>query len=274
MSFGIVAGAAATYFGATAGTAALIGAGAGALGSGLLGSSSARQASSAQSDSAAQATEAASANADKQIALQREIFNQNRTDQAPFREAGVQANNRLAEMMRGGQFEKRFTTADMNADPVYQSGLQFGLDQGTQGINRQAAAGGNMLSGATLKALTRFGSDYGSQRAGEAYSRFNNDQSAQYNRFAGLSGAGQQATNQVGQAGQNFATGATNAMANFGNAQGNNITGAGNARASGYIASNNSWQNALNQGVSAYNNRDRTPQDPFNGTGMWSSYAN
>ena len=138
---------------------------------------------------------------------------------------------------------RKFSAADMAADPVYNSGLQFGLDQGTQGINRQAAANGSYLSGATLKALTRFGNDYGSTKANESYNRYNNDINSQYNKLAGLSGAGMQATNQIGNATQNLSN-------NLASSQ----QGVGNARASGYIANGNTWQNALNSGVSTLKN--------------------
>jgi hypothetical protein len=156
-----------------------------------------------------------------------------------------------------GSLTRRFSASDMAADPVYNSGLQFGLDQGTQGINRQAAAGGSMLSGATLKALTRFGNDYGSTKANESYNRFNTDQNSQYNKLAGLSGAGQQATNQVSAAGQNMA---------------NNISqsqqGVGNARGSAYLSQGNAWQNALNGGVSALRNGMGGGNSLYGGSGM------
>lgn len=199
----------------------------------LLGASASRSAASQQADAAAQSDQ-----------TQRAQYDQTRADNAPFREVGLEANNKLADLMRSGQFGRRFTTADMNADPVYQNGLQFGLDQGTQGINRQAAAGGSFLSGATLKALTRFGNDYGSTKANESYNRFNADQNAGYNKLAGLSGAGQQANSQVGGAGMNMA-----------NQIGQSQQGAGNARASGYIGESNAWQNGLNGAMSAWNNR-------------------
>ena len=195
------------------------------------------------SDAAGNAADAQSASAAQSDATQRYQYDTTRADNAPFRETGLQANNQLASLMNSGQFSRKFTTADMNADPVYQSGLQFGLSEGTKGINRQAAAGGSMLSGATLKALTRFGNDYGSTKANESYNRFNTDQNSQYNKLAGLSGAGQQATNQVSAAGQNMA---------------NNISasqqGVGNARGSAYLSQGNSWQNAINGGVSAFKN--------------------
>lgn len=142
---------------------------------------------------------------------------------------------------RYGSLTRNFTMADRDADPVYQSGLQFGLDEGTKGINRQAAAGGSMLSGATLKALTRFGTDYGSTKANESYNRFNTNNNQQYNRLAGLSGAGQQATNQVSSAGQNAA-----------NQMSQNQIGAGNARASGYVGASNAWSGALGQAANGF----------------------
>ncbi|HQT19417.1 hypothetical protein [Acidovorax sp.] len=190
---------------------------------------------------AGDAADAQSASASQSDATQRYMYDTTRADNAPFRETGLAANNQLADLMNSGQFGRRFTQADLNADPVYQNGLQFGLNEGTKGINRQAAAGGSMLSGATLKALTRFGNDYGSTKANESYNRFNNDQNSQYNKLAGLSGAGQQATNQISASGQNMA---------------NNISasqiGAGNARASGYVGQANAWTGAIGQGLNAY----------------------
>jgi hypothetical protein len=107
---------------------------------------------------------------------------------------------------------------------VYQSGLQFGLSEGEKGINRQAAATGSSLSGATLKALTRFGNDYGSTKANESFNRFNVNQDRTYNKLAGVSGAGSRPRTRSAQAAQNFGTN-----------QAGNITSAGNARAAGYI---------------------------------------
>lgn len=267
------------------------------IGSAILGSSSSKSAAGAQAQASKDATAVQKEIADQQIALQREQYNQTRTDQAPFRQVGLEATNRLATLMGiarpvasgggggGGSFgvagairnalinsnsfngevgvgggdpsdpsfgslTRQFTQADMNADPVYQNGLQFGLDQGVQGINRQAAAGGNFLSGATLKALTRFGNDYGSTKANESYNRFNNDQNSQYNRYAGLSGSGMQATNQVGAAGQNMTNGMSNALGTYGTGAANNSINAGNARASGYVGQ----ANAVNNGLSSWLN--------------------
>jgi len=203
--------------------------GAQALG-GLVGMNAADKAASAQMDAA-----------EKANATQRYMFDTIRADNAPFRQTGLDANNKLAEMMKAGQFDKHFSTQDLANDPVYNSGLQFGLDQGTQGINRQAAAGGSFLSGATLKALTKYGNDYASTKANDAYNRFNTDNTNQYNRYAGLSGAGQQATNQTSAAGQNMANNISS-----------NQLGAGNAQASGYMGQANALSGAIGGATNLY----------------------
>lgn len=146
-----------------------------------------------------------------------------------------------------GDLTRDFTMADRDSDPVYQSGLQFGLDQGTDAINQRSMSGGSYDSGATLKALTKFGNDYGSTKANESYNRFNTNQGNKYNRLAGISGAGQQAVNQVGSMGMNAAT-----------QTGELQTQAGNARAAGIVGGANAWGNAfqgINQGYE--NNQTR-----------------
>lgn len=153
----------------------------------------------------------------------------------------TQDNQALQNDSAHGSLLRNFSADDLNADPVYQSGLQFGLDEGTKGINRMAAASGNSLSGATLKALTRFGNDYGSTKANESFNRFNVNRDSTYNKLAGLSGAGQQSTNQVSAAGQNMANNVSQ-----------NQIGVGNARAASAIGQANGINNSLSQGYNMY----------------------
>jgi hypothetical protein len=216
--------------------------------SGLLGSNATRDATQAQT----QATQDA-------ILEQRRQFDLTRADQAPFRNTGVAANQRLAGLLgldvpgangqmqpRGSDFGsllKRFGLSDLEADPVYQTGLKFGLDTGTNAINQRAIASGGYNSGAALKALTRFGNDYATQRANESYNRFNQDQTNIYNRLAGVSGSGQTATNQVQSAGMN----ATNNITDL-------TTQAGNARAAGVVGGANAWGNALTGAANSMQN--------------------
>lgn len=103
--------------------------------------------------------------------------------------------------------------------PGYQFGLQTGFDQ----VQASAAARGGLYSGATLKALDKFGRDYADQQGYTPY----------MNSLANLAGMGQVANSQNAAAGQNYA-----------NQTGYNLTNAANARASGITQSANTWGQA------------------------------
>jgi hypothetical protein len=124
--------------------------------------------------------------------------------------AEVQQTNALAgndsNAADYGSLTRNFSANDLNADPVYQSGLQFGLDEGRRGLNERAIANGGYDSGATLKALTRFGNDYGSTKADQSFNRFQQQNSNVYNRLTGQQGVGLNAAGAVTGAG-NLATG-------------------------------------------------------------------
>ncbi|MCR4308157.1 MAG: hypothetical protein NUV80_06380, partial [Candidatus Berkelbacteria bacterium] len=123
------------------------------LGSAYLGSESAEDAIYAQT----QASKAA-------IEEQRRQYDTSRTDTAPWREAGGSAVSRLSQLLGlgggSGELNKKFSIADFMEDPVTKLSYQSGLDLGTQAIDRMAGARGSRNSGATLKELTRFGTDY------------------------------------------------------------------------------------------------------------------
>lgn len=138
---------------------------------------------------------------------------------------------------------RKFSQSDLEADPVYQSGLKFGADQGRDAINARATQSGQLDSGATLKALTRFGTDYGSTKANESYNRFTNDQNNIFNRLSGISGTGQVATSQVNASGANAANNISQSL-----------EGAGNARAAGIVGGANAWGNAGASTNNAMNN--------------------
>lgn len=116
----------------------------------------------------------------------------------------------------------------MAMDPGY----QFRMDQGLNATKNAAVARGGLDSGATLKALTRFGQDYASGEFGSIY-----------NRLAGVSGAGQTAT------GQNQASGT-----NMANNVSNLATEGGNARAAGIVGGANAWGSGVSGVAGAANN--------------------
>lgn len=193
-------------FGLSAGAVAAIG----AIGGGLIAANASKGAASTQA-----------AASDRAAQLQADQYAQTRADQAPYREAGYGALSQLSGgTAAGGEFNKPFTMADYQADPGY----AFRQQQGEQGINRAATAGGARYSGATLKALSRFNSDLASQEFGNSFNRYQTDLGNRYGRLASVAGIGQTATNQTGQAGQAAAAG-----------QGQAIQNAGAATASGYV---------------------------------------
>lgn len=176
-----------------------------------------------------------------------QAINQRLAQQTPGQPQGPTAaqTSAAASDPAYGSLLKKFSTSDLNADPVYQNGLKFGLDEGTGALNARAIQQGGYDSGATLKALTRFANDYGTTKAQGAYDRFNTDNTNTYNRLAGISGTGQTATSQVTGAGQNMANQNTAAGASAANSIGSSYTDAGTARAAGIVGGGNAWGNAI-----------------------------
>ena len=191
---------------------------AGTIGSALVGANSAKKAANAQASAA-----------DRAAQLQQEQYEQTRTDQAPWRAAGEQALNKLIPM---SDYTK-FGMDQFQQDPGY----AFRLSEGQKALDRSAAARGGLISGSALKAATRFGQDMGSQEYQNAFNRYQTERASALQPLQSLAGLGQSATNQVGAAGQNYAT-------NAGNAYG----AAGQAAASGYMGQ----ANAVGQGLSQY----------------------
>lgn len=201
-----------------------------------------------QSQGAKSAAGTQSAAGQRAIDLQSQIYGQTRGDLSPYRDAGLAALSRLQRLMgigpegassttdsEVGSLNRNFTSADLNADPVYQSGLQFGLTEGEKGINARALASGQYDSGGTLKALSRYANDYGSTKAADAYNRFVTNQGNQYSRLSGIAGSGQNAANMTGSLGAAYGTNA-----------GNTMTGIGNAHAASQIAQGNAWTGGIN----------------------------
>lgn len=165
--------------------------------------------------------------ADQANATQKYMYDTQREDAAPWRQAGGVALGQLAsgDVFGGKGFE---------ADPGY----QFRMSEGMKAINSNAAARGGVNSGATLKALARYGQDFASNEYNNAYGR-------QYNRLSALAGFGQGANQQVSNAGTNYANAVSGNQIGLGNAAASNIMGQTN-RLSGLL------QGAAEAGASAF----------------------
>lgn len=138
-----------------------------------------------------------------------------------------------------GSLTKNFTMADFKADPGY----AFRLSEGLKSLDRSAAARGGLLSGATLKGITRYSQDAASQEYGNAYNRYQTNQGNLFNRLSALSGSGQTAVNQLAQTGQSYANNVGNLAVNNANTQGNAALAAGQANASMYQGIGNALGN-------------------------------
>ena len=227
------------------------------VGSAIVGGVVANSAANKQADAANNASASSTAASQAALTENQRQYDQNRLDQQPYMQRGNAAGNRLQELMGlggnagsagYGTLGQSFTGANLASEPGY----QFGLQQGQQGLDNGASARGGYYSGAQLKAASRYNNDYASTKYTDAYNRYNNDQTTQFNRLSGISGTGQQATNNIGAQGANMAATNGNIMTQNAYNNGQNTMGAANARASGYMAGGNALQNALNQGISMY----------------------
>lgn len=104
-------------------------------------------------------------------------------------------------------------------------GYQFGLQEGNKSVQASAAARGGLNSGATLKALQRYGTDYADQQGYQPY----------MNSLSNLFGGAQTAVSNIGNAGQNYGSQAGQAYQN-----------AANSRANSTYGQSQAWANGLN----------------------------
>jgi len=102
----------------------------------------------------------------------------------------------------GGEFDPR--NYDFEADPGY----QFRMDEGQRALERTAAARGNLLSGAQMKAAMRYGQDYASNEYDRGYNRNANSLAAVLGQRQGLINYGLQGTGAQAGAWQNYANAA------------------------------------------------------------------
>lgn len=219
---------------------------------------SAEKAGQMQSDSAKYAAD-----------LQNKQYEQTRQDQMPWLTAGKQAlsglqdyvsnsqsyndkwGGRIEDAYNNGQLTGGMSAEQFNVDPSYQWRKQQGLDN----IQAQAAAGGGVLSGATLKALNDYNSNLASQEYSNAWQRdqaqkqnlystlnnarsqdyniFNSEDARQYNQLSNLAGVGQATANNLASLGANNAMNIGEMAMSGANAQANGLTTGAYAKSQG-----------------------------------------
>lgn len=137
-----------------------------------------------------------------------------------------------------GSLMEDFSLEDFQADP----GFEFRMSEGLKALERSAAARGGLLSGGTLKELTRFSQGTASQEFGNAFNRFQQNRSTRFNFLANLAGLGSTTAGQLASTGERTAT-------NIGNLIVGGQTSAAAARASGFSALGQSIGGGINSGL-------------------------
>ena len=195
------------------------------VGSALIGANASSRASRAQQQAQREAN-----------AAQERMFNRQVELQEPFRQVGV---NALPELVEASRYTP-FGMEQFQADPGY----GFRLKEGLRALENSAAARGGLLSGNTMRGITRYSQGLASDEYTNAFNRYQAERAARLNPLQSLAGMGQSnaatMAQQAGQYGQNMAQGAA-AM--------------GNIRASGYVGQANALTGALGQGVNYYQNQ-------------------
>ncbi len=161
------------------------------------------------------------------------------------------AYGELMQQYPGGDFHAP-TAAEARATPGY----QFALGQGENAVDAGAAARGSLLTGGTLNAENQFAqgladTNYNNvynqalQAYNTNYNTWANNQANQFNRLSAMSGAGQVAAQQLGNAGMQSANTVSDTLMNTGQQVGQQMNNAAAATASGYMGSANAWSQGL-----------------------------
>jgi hypothetical protein len=243
------------------------------VGGAVIGGGASIIAGEAQSGAASDAARTSADAARYQTDVQKQIYDQTRADQEPWRETGANALGQLAQLTGAGETPhytadqirrarfggeplpelaapaapgsadllRPFAMSDFEADPGY----AFRQAEGMRAIERSAAARGGALSGGALRSTQRFGQGLASEEYQNAFNRYQTGQTNTFNRLASMAGVGQTANAATGQAGSNLANAVTGISQADATNQGNAILAAGNARASGYAGAGNAIGNSL-----------------------------
>lgn len=228
------------------------------IGTGLVGAAGSIYAGMTEAEAATKAAELQKQGNDAALAEFKRQFDSQRADLEPWRQAGLGALDGLKGFEDNNpQFQAepfQFNTTGANADPSY----TFRFNEGVKALQNSAAARGNLLSGNTLKGITQYGQEAGSQEYSNAFSRYQTEVTNRFNRhniqrgqklnaMQSLAGVGQSAVQQMGNASQNYATNAGNAMTGGANAQAQGVMGASQAKVSSWSGGASALSNALGQ---------------------------
>jgi hypothetical protein len=178
-------------------------------------------------------------------AAERKMFERQVELQEPFRQAGV---NALPELVEASRYTP-FGMEQFQADPGY----GFRLKEGLRALENSAAARGGLLSGNTMRGITRFGQGLASDEFNNAFNRYQAGFTSRLNPLQALAGVGQTSSNTL-----------SNAAGQLGSNLSNLAVGAGNARASGYAGMANALSSGIGQGLNYYQGQQAQKQQQEN----------
>lgn len=196
--------------------------------------------------------------AQKALDFQKQQWQTNQTNQAPWLKAGQTAIGDLSSLLApGGELSQGWSgsfAAPTEAEAEATPGYKFTLQQGRDAIQNSAAAQGNVLSGGTLTALDKYSQGLASTNYqlafnnafttyGQKYNEFQQKQANKFNRLASVAGLGQQTASTLGAQGQSAANNVSNTYLTSGAQIGQDWLNAASARASGYNAIGNTLGN-------------------------------
>jgi len=195
--------------------------------------------------------------ADRQMAEQRQIFEIQNKQQAPFRGAGYSSLNTIGSMLPGeytkydaegkpigtgtgsGYLTQQFTNEDLNKyiSPNY----GFQLEQGQGAVRNLANSAGGLIGGNAIKGIEDYTQNFAGNAYNNAFNQFQTSRGNIYNTLAGIAGIGQTATNQTGANATNFGTNLANLD-----------VGGANARAAGTVGAANAYSGGLQNAGNMY----------------------
>jgi hypothetical protein len=163
--------------------------------------------------------------ADRDIALRKQMYEEDVARQQPYLGAGETGINQLTALYGpGGLYTKTPTMEDLLIDPGY----GFRMSEGEKALARMQAARGRYLSGGAIKAGTEFGQNLASQEFMNSYNRLMDQRATVTNALMNLGQFGQNAAQMAGVAGRGYAGGAAQAYGDIGAAQANRARQVGN----------------------------------------------
>ncbi len=127
---------------------------------------------------------------------------------SPYMDAGGESLQTLRSLMApGGDLNKTFTTADMQA---YDPGYAFRMEQAAKALQGSAAARGGSLGGGVLRSLTGLSQNLASSEFANAEQRFRAQQGDRFNRLSTLVNLGANTANEAAGYGMTGASQAAN----------------------------------------------------------------